>query len=154
MPLLFLGLALLVSWVLFILPAAWTVWRRGGLRRVVRIGAYLLPLPVVVGLLLAASPYSLRVRFELSEGELQDQVQRFEQGELASASNSDVVGLFTVEHVDRRYGCTILQTNSGIDMAGGLAYCPKGDRPTGDFVRADYLKDEWWKYVYDSNGPP
>lgn len=153
MPLLFFGLALLVSWVLFIIPAAWGAWKRGRFKGIQRIAGYLLPLPVAIVLLVVGSSYSLRVRFELSEEALHDQVQRFERGELRTAADSDLVGLYTVEHVDRRYECIVLQTNSGIDMAGGFAYCTSGARPDGDFVRAHHLKNNWWKYTYDSNGP-
>jgi hypothetical protein len=152
MPLFFFGLAVLASWVFFVIPAAWKAWRSGGFRRTGRIAGYLLPLPVAVAILIAGSSYSLRVRFELSEDALRDQVRRFERGEPSSA-DSDVVGLYTVEDVDRRYGCVVLQTNSGIDMAGGFAYCTTTDGPKGDFVRADHLKDGWWKYTYDNNGP-
>jgi len=153
MPLLFFGIALLVSWVLFIIPAAWGAWKRRRFKRIQLIAGYLLPLPVAIVLLVVGSSYSLRVRFELSEGALHDQVQHFERGDLPTTADSDIVGLYTVEHIDRRYGCIVLQTNSGIDMAGGFAYCTNGGPPTGDFVRADHLKNNWWKYAYDSNGP-
>ncbi len=87
MPLLFFGLALVISWVLFVLPAAWQAWK-----------------------------------------------------------------LYTVESIYHRNDCVVLETNSGIDMAGGFAYCIDGP-PTGDFVRGEHLKHNWWKYTYDSNGP-
>lgn len=152
MPLLFFGLALVISWVLFVLPAAWQAWKRGRMYQIHRIGGYLLPLPVAILLLIAGSSYTLRLRFDLSEEALHDRVQRFERGDTVSPGGSELVGLYTVESIYHRNDCVVFETNSGIDMAGGFAYCVDGP-PTGDFVRGEHIKNNWWKYTYDSNGP-
>jgi len=147
MPPLFFGLALLASWVFFLIPASWGAWKRSGRGSLGRVAGYLLPMPmvVVVLIIIGLQDLPLKTRFELSEPALFNYFQEFEREGTKPSTESRLVGLYTVEGIYEREGCVVLQTNSGIDLEAGFAYCDNGPEPS---EHMEHLRGNWWVYRY------
>jgi len=146
----FVVLGLIGSWLVLLAPAAYRAIRSLSWKGLASAAGYLLPLPVTAAVIVTALIYDapLRARLELSEGALVDHAGRVETQHPDSYHLFRFIGLFRVESVYKRDGCTIFVTEAfGPEDEGGLAYC-MGRLPCGPTVEMDHIKGDWWRWNY------